>query len=66
MRLGNRGWTSSNGPIRGSVVGVAFDNGVRVADIDRDEADAVDLFRLGDGDLAQVLLDEAVLAELAP
>ena len=28
------------------VVGVAFDDGVRVADVDRGEADAVDLLRL--------------------
>ena len=48
------------------VVGVAFDDGVRVADVHRDEADAVDLLRLGDRDLAEVLLDEAVLAQHRP
>ena len=39
--------------------GVAFDDRVRVADVDRREADAVDLLGLADDDLAEVLLDEA-------
>ena len=42
---------------------VAVDDRVRVADVDRDEPDALDLLGLSDRDEPHVLLDEAVSAE---
>ena len=45
---------------------VALDDRVRVADVDRREADAVDLLGLADDDRAEVLLDEPVRRACAP
>src|SRR5262249_9707800 len=45
---------------------VALDDGVRVAHLHGGHADAVALLRLPDRDLAQILLDEAVFAQLGP
>ena len=48
------------------VVGVALDDRMRVPDVDGDEADAVHLLGVETRHLAEVLLDEPVLASIGP